>query len=152
MQIDTIKDFLKGRGWQITQVEDKNIILFGIQGKNGNFQCVVDLIEADHRLIFFSVYGANTPPEKRQKMLQLLNAFNYKLFFGNFEMDPDDGGVRFRMSISYRHIELSQKIVEEVVMTSIIIMDGSLPSIEGIMFGNLDFEKALELSETNDTE
>ena len=146
MQIKIIKDFLKAQEWQFTQVEGKNVLLFGIGGKNGNFQCIADLIDEDNKLIFFSVCGANTPESKRQDMLQLLNDLNYKLFFGNFEMDLQDGEVRFRTSISFKHFELNQGFIEELIMSNIVTMDKSLPSIVGLMFGEISVQKALELS------
>ncbi len=146
MQINIIKDFLKSQEWQFTQVEGKNVLLFGICGKNGNFQCIVDLIEEENRLIFFSVCGANTPESKRRDMLQLLNDINYKLFFGNFEMDLQVGEIRFRRSISFNHFELNQNFIEELILSNIETMDKSLPSIVGLMFGEISVEKALELS------
>ena len=146
MQINLIKDFLKSQEWQFTQVEGKNVLLFGIGGKNGNFQCIADLIDEDSRLIFFSVCGANTPESKRQDMLQLLNDLNYKLFFGNFEMDLQDGEVRFRTSISFKHFEVNQDLIQEIIMSNIVTMDKSLASIVGLMFGEISVQKALELS------
>ncbi len=146
MQINTIKDFLKSQEWQFTQVEGKNVLLFGIGGKNGKFQCIADLIEEENRLIFFSVCGANTPESKKQDMLQLLNSLNYQLFFGNFEMNLQDGEIRFRTSISLKHIELNRNFVEELILSNIITMDKSLPSIIGLMFGEISVENALELS------
>jgi hypothetical protein len=146
MQINTIKDFLKSQEWQFTQVIGKNVLLFGIGGKNGKFQCIADLIEEENRLIFFSVCGANTPESKKQDMLQLLNSLNYQLFFGNFEMNMQDGEIRFRTSISLNHIELNRNFVEELILSNIITMDKSLPSIIGLMFGEISVENALELS------
>lgn len=147
MQINIIKDFLNSQEWQFTQVEGKNILLFGISGKNGNFQCIADLIEEDDKkFIFFSVCGANTPLDKRPLMLNLLNILNYKLFFGNFEMDVEDGEIRYRTSISLNNFELNPNFIEELIMTNIITMDKNLPSIVGLMFGDITVEKALELS------
>lgn len=147
MLINIIKDFLKSQQWQFTQVKDKNILLFGIGGKNGNFQCVVDLgEEEEERFSFFSVCGPYTPAEKRHGMLELLNALNYRLFFGNFEMDMEDGEIRFRTSIPFKNIDLNPKYIEELMMTNIFAMDQSLESIVGLMFGDMSIEKALELS------
>jgi hypothetical protein len=146
MQINIIKDFLESQQWQFTQVKGKDVLLFGISGINGNFQCIADLSEEKKEFIFFSVCGANTPPDKRQMMLELLNILNYRLFFGNFEMDVEDGEVRFRASISFDNIELNQNFIEELIMTNIMTMDKSLPSIIGLMFGDLSIERALELS------
>lgn len=146
MQINIIKDFLISQKWQFTQVEGKNVLLFGIAGKKGNFQCIADLIEEENRFIFFSVCGANTPTNKKEEMLELLNNLNYKLFFGNFEMDFQNGEIRFRTSVSFKNIVLNKEFVEELIMSNIIIMDKSLPSFMGLMFGEITVENALELS------
>ncbi len=145
MQITMIKDFLKTQEWQFTQVEDKNIFLFGISGKNGNFQCVADLIDNEYKFMFFSVCGANTPADKKRLMLELLNALNYKLFFGNFEMDSEDGEIRLRTSISFKNLKLNQDFIKELIMTNIVAMDNSLPSIMGLMFGDISVSEAIEL-------
>lgn len=145
MQINTIKAFLDSQQWQFTQIEGKNVLLFGIDGKNGNFQCIADLIEEEKRFIFFSIYGANTPLDKRQLMLELLNALNYRLFFGNFEMDLENGEIRFRTSILFNNIELNQNFIEELIMINIITMDKGLPSIKGLMFRDISIAQALEL-------
>ena len=54
MKINIIRDFLKSQEWQFTQVEGKNVLLFGIGGKNGNFQCIADLLEDEKKFTFFS--------------------------------------------------------------------------------------------------
>lgn len=146
MEIDIIKDFLRSQEWQFTEVEDKNILLFGIGGKNGNFKCIVDLIADEKRLIFFSVPENNTPEDKKQDMLLLLNNLNCRLFFGSFEMDLQDGKVKFKTSISFNHFELNQNFVEELILSNIVTVDKCLPSIIGLMLGKMSVEKALELS------
>jgi hypothetical protein len=146
MLINIIEDFLISQEWQYTQVDGKNILLFGISGKNGNFQCIADVDEEEGKFMFLSVCGANTPKNKKRDMLQLINDLNYKLFLGNFEMDSSDGEVRFRTSTSFKHIELNQNFIEGFIFANIVAMDKSLPSIIGLMFGEISVEKALELS------
>ncbi|WP_242457775.1 YbjN domain-containing protein [Pedobacter sp. BS3] len=113
-------------------------------GTNGSFQCFADLNEDESQFIFSSICGANTPAEKKRKMLELLNAINYKLFFGNFEMNWEDGEIRFRTSISYKNLNININFIEELIMTNIITMDKSLPSIMERMFGDISIEKAIE--------
>ncbi len=145
MRINIVKDFLNSQAWQYTQVKDSNILIFGIKGRNAKFQCIADFQEEDKRFFFFSVCGANTPSENRSEMLDLLNFLNFDLFFGNFEMNPENGEVRFRTSISLNHIELNADFLEEIIMSNIITMDNNLPSILGVMFGQINTEKAIEL-------
>lgn len=144
MQIDIIKDFLNRQNWQFTQLKDSNLILFGISGDNGNFQCIANIIEEEKQFSFTSVCGANTLADKKILMLELLNVLNGKLFLGNFEMDFVDGEIRLRTNISYKYLDLNTNSVEELIMTNIITMDRSLPSIMGLMYGNISVAEAVE--------
>ena len=148
--LDIVKKYFNQNEWQFTEVEDKSVLLFGINGKNGNFQCVADIIEEEKKFIFFSVCGANTPAEKRQEMLELINLMNYDLFFGNFEMDSEDGEVRFKTSIFYDYIEPSIELINQMVMTNIITMDKSLIGMMGLMFGNLTTSESFEIINKQD--
>jgi hypothetical protein len=143
--LDIVKKYFNQNGWQYTEVEDKNVLLFGINGKNGNFQCVADIDAEEKKFIFFSVCGANTPIEKKHEMLELINLLNYDLFFGNFEMDLEDGEIRFKTSVFYEFIEPSIEFINQIAMTNIIAMDSSLIGMMGLMFGNLTASEAFEI-------
>lgn len=144
MQISIIRDFLKSQGWQFTEVPNNNVLLFGIAGKNGKFQCVVDLIENESKFIFFSICGINAPLKKKDVMLELLNGLNCQLFFGNFEIDLEDGEIRLRTHIPYRNLQVNEQFIEEIIMTNIIIMDKSIPAIMSLMYGDISVNEAIK--------
>ena len=75
---------------------------------------------------------------------------NYDLFFGNFEMDSEDGEVRFKTSIFYDYIEPSIELINQMVMTNIITMDKSLIGMMGLMFGNLTTSESFEIINKQD--
>ena len=144
--LDLIKQYFTKNEWQFTQASsDKSVLLFGINGLNGNFQCIADVVEDEKKFIFLSVCGANTPVDKRKEMLELINLINYDLFLGNFEIDLEDGEIRFRTSTFYEYIEPTIDFLNQLIMSNIITMDNSLPGIMGFMFGNLSPLEAIEL-------
>lgn len=150
MYINIVKSFLKAQEWQFSQVEDKNIILFGISGENGKFQCIADIIEEENKkFVFFSVYGANITVNKTPEILELLNELNCSIFFGNFELDTEEGEIRFRTNLPFDNIELSQDLVTDIVMSNINAMDTSLVAIHGLIYDNLSVEEALKRIELN---
>ena len=142
--LNLIKEYLKKQDWQFSKLEDKNVLLFGIGGKNGNFQCVADVNEEEQKFIFFSICGANAPLEKRSEVLGLLNQLNYTLFLGHFDMDVEDGEIRYKTSILYKHITPNTDLIDQIIMTSIVAMDTYLPAIMGVMFGGLTPTQAIE--------
>ncbi len=149
--LNLVKEYLKKQEWQYSQIENKDIFLFSIGGEKGNFQCIIDISESEHRLKFFTISSANAPIEKRNEILELLNKLNFGFFIGNFEMDPDNGQIRYKTNLSYQFIEEPNiLLLEELIMMNIITMDRCTPSILGVLYGNLSVDKAIELLE--DTE
>ncbi len=145
-----VKEYLKKQEWQFSELDEKNIFLFGIGGKNGNFQCIADVFEDEQKLVFFSICGANTPIEKRNEVLDLLNQLNYNFFLGHFEMDNEAGEIRYKTSILYKHITPTEELIDQILMTNIVTMDTYLPAIMGVMFGGQTPAQAIELIDTND--
>jgi hypothetical protein len=142
--LNLIKDFLHKQEWQFSKIEDQNVFLFGMGSKNGNFQCVIEVIDEEKKFLFYSIMGANIPPEKRADVLQLINKLNCMLFVGNFEMEEEEGEIRYKVGISYEIITPTLELIEELIMTNISTLDRSLPAIMGLTFGNLTIPQALE--------
>lgn len=144
MKINIVKDFLKSQDWKFTQVEGKNILLFGINGKNGDFQCIVDLIEENSQFIFYSIYAANISKNKKYSILELLNALNNKQVIGNFEMGLENGEIRFKTNFVYHNLSLNQEYISELIMANIVTMDENLPNIISTMYGDENIKTIIE--------
>jgi hypothetical protein len=144
-----VKKYFEKKEWLFSQVKDNATFLFGIAGNNGNFQCIAATDEDKHTFGFLSVCGANTPVEKRGQMLELINRLNFSLFLGNFEMDFEDGEVRYRTGFFFESIEANEYVLDQLVMTNIAMMDKYLPALMGVMFGGLTALEALELAKKN---
>ncbi len=142
--LDIIKNYLDKKEWRYSKLEKANVLVFGIGGKNGSFQCIAQLIEEHYQFLFLSICGSNTPSNKRNDMLILLNHINHGLITGNFEMDNNDGEVRFRTSIDYENILLNEDVVEQLIMSNIISMDKNLPFLMSVMYGGNTVEEAIE--------
>lgn len=136
MKIDIVKNFFDRQEWQYSQISDKNILFLGISGENGKFQCVADLVEDEKQFMFFSILGSNVPSEKRVIVDTLLNELNYEIFLGNFEMNPENGEVRFKTTISYKNLSINESFIEELISTNIATMDSCLPKINKSIYGD----------------
>lgn len=144
-----IVEFFKQQEWQFTTIEDKAIALLGISGKNGKFQCVADVREDEKKFIFLSICGANVPENKRIQVNELLTRLNFGIFLGNFEMDFEDGEIRFKTSIYFGDSELSSEIIENLILSNISTMDLYLDAIMKLIYGN---HTALEIYERIESE
>jgi hypothetical protein len=143
MLTKTIEQFLDKKKWKYTKLKDSNVFLFGITGKNGTFQCVIDLGESEKEFGVYSICSVNAPNDKIPLVPELLNIFNYYLFAGNFEIDHFDGEIRFRTTMYLYDLELTDTFIEEFIMSNIVIMDKYLPGIIGFTFNDLTINDAI---------
>ena len=147
-----IVEFFKQQEWQFTTIEDKTIALLGISGKKGKFQCVADVREDEKKFIFLSICGVNVPENKRIQVNELLMRLNFVLFLGNFDMDFDDGEIRFKTSIYYGDSLLNPEIIENLILNNISTMDSSLEGIMSMIYGDSTAIQAYKSIENGEVE
>jgi hypothetical protein len=143
--LEVLRKFFDDQGWEYSQIKDSTIFFLGVSGENGNFRCIADLDEENKRFSFFSVFGLNAPDEKKYQMAELITRMNVNEFLGNFEMDFEDGEIRYKTSVWYDGIKPSKKFIENMTMINILTMDNAIPAITGLVFKNLSPLKGYEL-------
>lgn len=147
-----IINFVTKQEWLFTSIKGESRIIINISGNNGTFQCVADVREAEERFIFLSICGANVPDDKRTLMSELLTRINYGSFLGNFEMDYEDGEIRYKTSICCKSSELTINIIEHTVMANIVMMDTALTGIMKLIYGDITAQQAYDFIENNTIE
>ena len=79
-------------------------------------------------------------------MGELMTRINYRLIYGNFELDHTDGEMGFRTSIDIEEDRLSMALCKRVACNNVQTMDACLPCLLGLMNGGLGPDKALTRS------
>lgn len=81
-------------------------------------------------------------------MAELFTRINYRLFVGSFEMDFDDGGIRFKTSICIEGKDLNTTLIYRMVYINLTTMDTCLPAILRVALDGIGPEQAIaELQE-----
>lgn len=147
-----IIDFITKQEWRFTSIVDESRVVISMSGINGTFQCVADARQAEERFIFLSICGANVPDDKKALMSELLTRINYGSFLGNFEMDYEDGEIRYKTSICCKSSELTNNIIEHIVMANIVMMDTALIGIMKLIYGDITVKEAYNIIENTKSE
>ena len=142
-----IINFITKQGWRFTSIEDESRIVISISGINGTFQCVADAREDEEQFIFLSICSVTVPDDKKLLMCELLTRLNYGSFLGNFEMDYEDGEVRYKTSICCSSLELTDNILEHIIMINIVMMDTALTGIMKLIYGEITAKEAYNMIE-----
>ncbi|HBE17168.1 MAG TPA: hypothetical protein DEG17_20395 [Cyanobacteria bacterium UBA11149] len=140
---DALVNFFTQDNWSFTKIEKQSTLRLAFNGKNGKCDCYAQAREKQKQFIFYSVCPAKVPKPKRRALGELLSRINYGQIIGNFELDFNDGEIRYKTSISVNHNPLAAKIIKELVYINLMMMDRYLPGIRLVISGDLSPEAAI---------
>jgi len=71
-------------------------------------------IDGEQFVIYFN-FGIEAPEESRDEVVRFIARANWGLMIGNFEMDFDDGQVRFKSSLDFSDAELTETLIRNAI-------------------------------------
>ncbi len=130
---EAVTRFLTADDWPIKQIGDDLAYSVTCQGQNGEWACVAEAIEEKNIFVFYSACPVEAPEEVRPRVAELLTRINYGRLIGNFEMDYEDGHIRFRTSIDITGHEIKPFMISQLVYANVQTMDQYLPAIKKVI-------------------
>jgi hypothetical protein len=141
---ERFKGYLKKVGLNHSIVENETIIMFPYTSK-GNYQCIIDVDEGNKIVIIYTVLGSLVELEKRNRIAQLLTRINFGTRIGNFEMDYEDGQIRYKTSVDYEGIkDYNDSFLENLIMYNLVKTDEYHQALEEGLHTRKTIEKILE--------
>ena len=148
--LDTLASMLEEDGWKLQRLPGHDAVGAMVQGRNGSWACLALSPAGTGRLIFYSTYTAAVPPARRSSVSELINRLNYEAALGNFEMDVEDGEVRFRTSIEVREAPAARQLLTPIVYENLASADRYLPAFEQVIEGSASAADAIAAAEAED--
>jgi hypothetical protein len=127
-------DFMEEEEWKYEILEGENVIRFHFKGSSGRLLCYADVDEEKHWLIFYSYLPVNTPPEKMQEMSEFITRANRGMRIGNFELDFEDGEIRYKTSIDIEGGELTNKMIDNLMRANLSTMNRYFPGMMELIY------------------
>jgi len=140
---DAMENFFKTDDWPATKLENQPAMSMNFQGQNGRWSCYARVEEEKQIILFYSYCPVKAPEEKRPILADFLTRANYGLYIGNFEMDYNDGEVRFKTSLDVEGDELSTALMKRIVYDNVGVMDKYLPGIMTVIYGGASPTEAI---------
>jgi hypothetical protein len=138
-----MEDFFKTDDWPATKIENQLALSMNFQGQNGRWSCYGRVEEEKQIVLFYSYCPVKAPEEKRPILADFLTRANYGLYIGNFEMDYNDGEVRFKTSLDVEGDELSAALMKRLVYDNVGVMDKYLPGVMSVIYGGASPTEAI---------
>ena len=140
---DVVMQFLKDDDWKYDRLGDKDIFQAGVGAKNASYQLFYDVKEDAEQLILYTIVPQRVPEHCREMASEFLTRANYGIIIGNFEMDFDDGEVRYKTSVDVEGSVLTVGMVRQMTLYSISTTDRYFPGIMAFCYGGKTAHEAV---------
>ncbi len=141
--------FFEKENWSFTLLKDKPTLVAHFEGEHGRWQCFAKAREEAKQFIFYSLCPVKVPLDKRPAVAELLMRVNSGMILGNWEMDYEDGEVRYKTSIDVKGDRLTHPVIKNLVYVNCRIMDKYLPGLCQVIFCNVTPKAAAAEIEDN---
>ena len=131
---------------------DPRSLAIRFQGLQGEWLSVAVVREEAQEFVFYSVAPQSVPEERRAVIAEYLMRANYGLSIGSFEMDFDDGEVRFRTGLDVENDRLSSALLKSLIYSNWVTMDRYLPGLQAVIDAQMSPSEAIEQAEKPDEE
>lgn len=143
---DGIKSFLQTHfeAEGLEREDDEDMLSFRLEDEDGHeWGCLALAEEQSEQVIFYSVVLENTPPEHMPEVMKFVTLANYGMQVGNFELDLEDGEVRFKTAIDVEGVELSDGLLRNLVELNIMMMGLYFDGLLAVMRGGMTADQAI---------
>jgi hypothetical protein len=116
-------------------VQGVPVLLSELSGALGRWPFYAHVIEDKDLILLYSICPMRAPAGRRQEMSQFLTRANYGLAVGNFELDFEDGEIRYKTVLQLHGDELDTTALQRLVRANGIAMETYLPGIGSVIAG-----------------
>ncbi len=127
---------LDEREVRYTADSDTRSIYAEFRGEVGTYR-IIAVVDADAEL--FQVFGCapvRVPDGARPAIAETLTRANYGLKVGAFELDWNDGELRFHASQILSDGNLNDEVIGRLMGTTFAMLDMYLPAVMSVIYGN----------------
>ena len=144
-----VLNFFQEDDWSFTKIRGQTTLRLAFQGKHGRWTCYAKAKEEQQQFVFYSLCPIATPEDKRQAIAEFLTRANYGMTIGNFEIDLDDGEIRYKTSIDVKGDRLTPALIKQLVYTNVLTMDQYLPGIQAVLAETIPAEAIAAIEQTS---
>ena len=135
--MDSVTAFLQEDNWRYEEIPGESAIRFSFSGKNARYDCFGRVNEEHEIFVFYCIVPLRVPEPQRPVIAELLSRINYGLNIGNFELDMNDGEIRYKTSIDVEGGELTSRMAETLIAVNISTTDRYFPAFTDVMYAGV---------------
>jgi hypothetical protein len=133
--LNELKRVFDENDWPYSEVDGAPVLVSELSGPEGQWDFYAQAVEEKDLVLLYSIAPQRVPEERRREVSEFLTKANYGLADGNFELDFDDGEVRYKTVLHVQGDALDALLVRRLVRSNGTALETYLPSIHSVMSG-----------------
>ncbi len=130
-----VQAFFDAQSWQLQWPEPGVFAKADVEGEHGRWELVVNVREPERQILVLSLCPILIPPKHVQAIGEFASRANTGLVVGNFELDWDDGELRYKTGLDVGDAEPSIALLAPIFAANVTMMDHYLPGVMAVMAG-----------------
>jgi Putative bacterial sensory transduction regulator len=132
----TLGDFLQADAWNPELLEDKQAYKIQFESKIGVGTAYAQIFLGLEQFVFYIMNPVKVPEELRPTVAEYITRVNYGLRVGNFELDYEDGEVRYKSCIDFEGETLTNGYIRNTIYPALKTIDRYLPGLMKVIYGS----------------
>lgn len=141
--LDAAREFLDATDWMYESAGEQ-AIRFSYQGELITWDCYAIGLDGERILILYSVFPELVPDADRADVGFLISQINWHTRVGGFELNADDGTVRYKTSIDVEGDRLTPALFQQLVAANLYTTEFYLPVFGKVIEDDLPPTEAVE--------
>lgn len=141
-----VEDVLLGRGCAVEELPDPAVLGWAVADAAGAFDCFVVAREDAGILAVYAQPELAIPEDSVREAALLIAHLNFGMPIGGWELDVDEGLVRFKTSVDLGDEPPTAGLVERMVDLAVASARASLPALAAFASGEVDAAGAVALA------
>jgi hypothetical protein len=133
--LQELKRAFTENGWPYSEVRGAPVLLGELSGPAGRWSFYAQAVEEKDLVLLYSICPQRVPEARRLEVSHFLTRANYGLADGNFELDFEDGEVRYKTVLHVQADELDGLALKRLLRSNGIAVETYLPTLGSVIAG-----------------
>lgn len=149
--LKNVKKVLKTVGWDPEETDEEGVLRVDFSEDNIPIADALADVRIDYeRFLYYLNFREKAPVRYRPETMEFVTRVNYDLVIGNFELNLENGFVRFKSSVDFTGFELEPPMIRDAIKSAMDAVEDYADAIVAVMKGKKKAKKALEDAESEE--
>jgi hypothetical protein len=141
---DAVVRFFEQSGWKHQRLGQLTALRSRFRGASTEWDFVAHTREEESFILFYSIAPVKVPVARRAAAAEFVARANWGLSIGNFELDMDDGEVRFKTAVDVEGTPVEDPLLQALLIANLSMMDKYLAGLTAVVSKGKDPKGAVQ--------